>query len=323
MRPVSPVRKTRRARVVAGALMIGIPASAVALTAGQALAASASAQSGSVVPAHVRDQRISFGQSVVVTGTVPSSEAGHPLQLQFAPAGARSWQALAATTAGAGGRYRLSAPLRSSGMVRVLDVAGAGPSGSPVIGTAAAASASQHVAVAAKLRLRPRRLSAYGAQRQTIRGRMAPALPGRIVSLQGRSRGGWHTLAATKTGRGGRFTLRFTPQAGHEQLRVRFAGDRQNAQTAAAAGSIAVFQATLASWYYDGGQTACGFHAYYGVANKYLPCGTRVSFSSGGRTVTAVVDDRGPYVGGREWDLNQNTAAALGFGGVGVVWSSF
>ena len=34
---------------------------------------------------------------------------------------------------------------------------------------------------------------------------------------------------------------------------------------------------------------------------------------NGGRTVTAVVDDRGPYVAGREWDLNQNTAAALGF----------
>jgi rare lipoprotein A (peptidoglycan hydrolase) len=43
---------------------------------------------------------------------------------------------------------------------------------------------------------------------------------------------------------------------------------------------------------------------------------------NGGRTVTAVVDDRGPYVGGRQWDLNQNTAGALGFGGVGTVWSS-
>ena len=66
----------------------------------------------------------------------------------------------------------------------------------------------------------------------------------------------------------------------------------------------------LASWYGDGGSTACGFHANYGVANKALPCGTRVTFRYGGKTVTAVVDDRGPYVGGREWDLNQNTAAA-------------
>ena len=34
------------------------------------------------------------------------------------------------------------------------------------------------------------------------------------------------------------------------------------------------------------------------------------------------VDDRGPYVGGREWDLNQNTAGALGFNGVASVWAS-
>jgi rare lipoprotein A (peptidoglycan hydrolase) len=84
-----------------------------------------------------------------------------------------------------------------------------------------------------------------------------------------------------------------------------------------------VFQQSLASWYSDGGSTACGFHAHFGVANKSLPCGTKVTFQYGGRTVTAVVDDRGPYVGGREWDLNQNTAAVLGFGGVGAVWASW
>ena len=71
-----------------------------------------------------------------------------------------------------------------------------------------------------------------------------------------------------------------------------------------------------------GGDTACGFHAYYGVASTSLPCGAKVAFLYGGRTVTATVDDRGPYVGGRDWDLNQNTAGALGFDGVASVWSS-
>ncbi len=43
----------------------------------------------------------------------------------------------------------------------------------------------------------------------------------------------------------------------------------------------------------------------------------------GGRTVMATVDDRGPYVDGRDWDLGQSTRAALGFdGGVGTVWAS-
>ena len=59
------------------------------------------------------------------------------------------------------------------------------------------------------------------------------------------------------------------------------------------------------------------------MANKSLPCGTHVTFSYGGRTVVATVDDRGPYVGGRTWDLNQNTAAALGFAGVGTVWDAY
>jgi rare lipoprotein A (peptidoglycan hydrolase) len=59
-----------------------------------------------------------------------------------------------------------------------------------------------------------------------------------------------------------------------------------------------------------------------GVASKALPCGTHVTFVYGGHRVTAVVDDRGPFVDGRDWDLNQNTAAALGFGGVDTVWSS-
>lgn len=75
----------------------------------------------------------------------------------------------------------------------------------------------------------------------------------------------------------------------------------------------------LASWYYDGGSTACGFHAGMGVANRTLPCGTRVTFYFGGRSVRAVVDDRGPYVWPRTWDLNQNVAGALGFTGVATV----
>ena len=90
-----------------------------------------------------------------------------------------------------------------------------------------------------------------------------------------------------------------------------------------AAGTATGFEQNVASWYDDAGSTGCGFHATYGVANKSLPCGTHVTFSYGGRTVVATVDDRGPYVGGRTWDLNQNTAAALGFAGVGTVWDAY
>jgi rare lipoprotein A (peptidoglycan hydrolase) len=64
-------------------------------------------------------------------------------------------------------------------------------------------------------------------------------------------------------------------------------------------------------------------HVTYNLSKPRLTsCGTQVALRYNGRSVTATVDDRGPYVAGRDWDLNQNTAAALGFGGVGTIWWS-
>ncbi len=156
-----------------------------------------------------------------------------------------------------------------------------------------------------------------------VAGRLLPAIDGRLVALQGRAPAGWRTLARARTGRRGGFIVRFVPAGGvAHRLRVLFSGDRAGARSVGSAGTVTVYDESVASWYDDGGDTACGFHAGLGVANVSLPCGTRVRFRYGAREVTAVVDDRGPYVGGREWDLNQNTAAALGFAGVGTVWAA-
>jgi rare lipoprotein A len=78
-------------------------------------------------------------------------------------------------------------------------------------------------------------------------------------------------------------------------------------------------QEATASWYDDAGQTASGFHAFYGVANRTLAFGTRVLFAYRGRTVTATVDDRGPFVYSRLFDLNERVAATLHFSGVDTV----
>jgi hypothetical protein len=73
------------------------------------------------------------------------------------------------------------------------------------------------------------------------------------------------------------------------------------------------------SWYgpgFYGRRTACGV-AYttttLGVANRTLPCGTRVTFRNpkNGITITAPVIDRGPYVSGRQWDLSGALCVAL------------
>lgn len=73
-----------------------------------------------------------------------------------------------------------------------------------------------------------------------------------------------------------------------------------------------------ASWYNDrSGRTASGMHKHFGVAHKTLPFGTKVCIHnpSNGRSVEAVVTDRGPFVRGRTIDVNQNVARALGFSG--------
>ena len=74
----------------------------------------------------------------------------------------------------------------------------------------------------------------------------------------------------------------------------------------------------LASWYgpgFYGNRTACGqtySPAILGVAHRTLPCGTLVTLTYGGRSVTVPVIDRGPFVSGRTLDLSYATKLALG-----------
>lgn len=59
-----------------------------------------------------------------------------------------------------------------------------------------------------------------------------------------------------------------------------------------------------------------------GVANKTLPCGTKVKLRYHGRSITVPVIDRGPYVAGRDYDLTEATKDALGFPGIGTVMAN-
>ena len=73
-----------------------------------------------------------------------------------------------------------------------------------------------------------------------------------------------------------------------------------------------------ATWYgpgFYGNQTACGRTlraSTIGVANRTLPCGTRVTFSYHGRYLVVPVIDRGPYRKGYDWDLTSAAAQKLG-----------
>jgi rare lipoprotein A (peptidoglycan hydrolase) len=85
-------------------------------------------------------------------------------------------------------------------------------------------------------------------------------------------------------------------------------------------------QVSVASVFTDYGLgLACGGvlgREQLGVAHKTAPCGTLITFTYAGRSLTVPVIDRGPYVAGREWDLTGATAAALGFPGLGrIEWA--
>ena len=179
-----------------------------------------------------------------------------------------------------------------------------------------------HVSIAVR---RPD-LNVLADHTSTITGVLRPGLAGQVVALQALGAHGWSTLASTRTGRTGRFRVRYVPHgAGSERVRLRVAGDASAPGARRALGRLNVYRLAEASWYGGGGGLACGGEltsATMGVANKTLPCGTLVTLRYGDRMVRVRVIDRGPYVAGREFDLTEATRQALGFGDTGEVWST-
>lgn len=79
-----------------------------------------------------------------------------------------------------------------------------------------------------------------------------------------------------------------------------------------------------ASWYRHGRITANGERYNplgLTVAHRSLPFGTIVRFTNpdNGQSVTVRVNDRGPYIRGREFDLSLGSARALGFERTGIM----
>lgn len=336
MRSQLKLRSVRPIHLTVAATMLALPASAVALSA----TATTPGQPATTLPGdppgplkvQVRARRMAYGDEVTVRGVAPVSNAGRTLRLEAAPTSHSRWQVLASTSIGAQGRFVLTASLRKSAFVKVLDpTVGSSTltaTASSIAGAAALpASIPQWVVVAAEFQVRSRAFDVLDGQAIDVRGRLLPGVAGRSVRLQGLSGRRWRALAAARTGARGGFDVRYASGGrgaalGSQRLRVLFPGDRANARSSRQAGRVTVYQQSVASWYDDAGGTACGFHATFGVANRTLPCGTKVTFRHNGHTVNAVVDDRGPFVGGRDWDLNQNAAAALGFSGVDSVWTT-
>lgn len=171
-----------------------------------------------------------------------------------------------------------------------------------------------------------RRLNVLAGDAAVVSGTVRPHLRHIRVALEALHGRTWIVLADARTGARGRFRIRYVPHAtGSWRVQLHVSGDSTLKPASRRIGRLGSYRVSLASWYGGGGETACGSYltsATMGVANKTLPCGTPVTLRYGGRTVTVEVIDRGPYVAGREFDLTEATKRALGFEGVGDVWST-
>lgn len=83
--------------------------------------------------------------------------------------------------------------------------------------------------------------------------------------------------------------------------------------------------AAVCSWYgpgFNGRGTASGqvFNEDdFTCASRTLPFGTVLALTRGDRRIIVYVNDRGPYIDGRDLDLSKAAATALGFSGVATV----
>jgi rare lipoprotein A (peptidoglycan hydrolase) len=187
--------------------------------------------------------------------------------------------------------------------------------------TATAATAdAQTPAHATAVGVSAKRLNVQVGSRVAVIGRVRT--PGRVTaSLQVRRGGHWATLDRDRTDASGRYVLRGRMRRTlSTSARVRL-----STGTTRSLGRLNVYRSANASWYGPGlfgNRLACGGRltaGRVGVAHKSLPCGSKVTIRHAHRVLRVAVIDRGPYVGGREFDLTAATARKLRFHGHGPI----
>jgi len=159
-----------------------------------------------------------------------------------------------------------------------------------------------------------------------VRGKVRPSGRHRVRVVFRGPDGGARSLT---TRANGTFALRWAPErTGSYAVRAYGVHDRSTTGSQSPARKLTTYRLAGASYYGPGlygNGVACGgtlLPGTMGVANKTLPCGTKVKLRYHGRSVTVPVIDRGPYVAGRDYDLTTAVKEKLGFPGVGTVMAS-
>ena len=159
-----------------------------------------------------------------------------------------------------------------------------------------------------------------------VRGKVRPSGRHRVKVVFRGPDGG---VRGVTTRADGTFALRWAPERiGSYAVRAYGVHDRRIVASRSSKRKLTSYRLAGASYYGPGlygNGVACGgtlLPGTMGVANKTLPCGTKVKLRYHGRSVTVPVIDRGPYVAGRDFDLTWAVKLKLGFPGVGTVLAS-
>jgi rare lipoprotein A len=160
----------------------------------------------------------------------------------------------------------------------------------------------------------------------TLRGKVRPSGAHRVkVVFSGPDR----RILAVRTESNGTFKVKWDAgDIGNYDVTAYGVHDKKVRGSHSPARHLTSYRLAGASYYGPGlygNGVACGGTlepGTLGVANKTLPCGTKVKLRYHGRQITVPVIDRGPYVAGRDYDLTEATKDRLGFPGVGDVMAN-
>lgn len=190
----------------------------------------------------------------------------------------------------------------------------------------AAAPARTRKARTPQIRVRTERGAGLLGRKAVYAGSVKHHTAGQRVRLELRRGSSWRAVDRDVVAKNGRFRVSTKiASMGDRAARLRIVSNSKGRGDIERVERIHGFRSTFASYYGPGlygGRMACGgtlTPGTIGVAHKGLPCGTKLTFRLGNRQVDAKVIDRGPYVGGREFDLTAATKARLGFGSTGTV----
>ena len=154
-----------------------------------------------------------------------------------------------------------------------------------------------------------------------VTGSVPLADAGRPVWLQVRQgRHAWVSVLSAASAADGSFALSWrADRAGQLRLRVVSGGVASTSSvTATPQVTLSVYRQVLASFYGPGlygNHTACGERLtrhIVGIADRTLPCGTAVTLTYNGQSLTLPVIDRGPYANSATLDLTLAAAQELG-----------